>query len=320
MGDDALPPHAQPLVSIVTPTLNRAALLEFTLRSVRSQSYRNIEHLVMDGGSTDSTLALLRRYEGTYDLRWNSEPDGGMYEAINRGLEAAKGEIVAYLNSDDLYFPWAVEAIVERFLGSPDADFVFGCGINVSDRDGRQVLVLQPPFDVDFVRRVGFLCQPTVFWRKRVFARMGGFDESLHFVADCDYWMRTGEHYRYVRLHEFVAIERNHEASLREAQREGLEEELWAVRRRYVKLQGLRHRFLVLRHKVWLTLWKRSQLFAFAALSLLPRSDRRWPWSQMLAHGGLHFRWRGVVLRLVPGLRSQEPILRPSRHWLDPPS
>ena len=95
----------RPLFSIVTPTLNRRELLEWTLRSIRGQSYPDLEHVVVDGGSTDGTLALLAEFEGTYPLRWISEPDGGMYNAINKGLRMASGDILAYLNSDDLYFP-----------------------------------------------------------------------------------------------------------------------------------------------------------------------------------------------------------------------
>src|SRR5690349_9655830 len=106
---------APPLVSIVTPSLNRVDLIESTLRSVRSQSYPNVEHIVVDGGSTDGTLEVLRRYEGTYGLRWMSEPDQGMYDAINKGLAMARGEILAYLNTDDLYLPWTIDTVVSTF-------------------------------------------------------------------------------------------------------------------------------------------------------------------------------------------------------------
>ena len=90
------------LVSIVTPTYNRAPLLRHTMASVRRQTHRAIEHIVIDGGSTDGTIHSLRQAEGTYPLRWVSEPDKGMYHAINKGLAMASGDILAYLNSDDL--------------------------------------------------------------------------------------------------------------------------------------------------------------------------------------------------------------------------
>ena len=201
---------------------------------------------------------------------------------------------------------------------APDADFVYGCAINVDDRNGRQVLVLPPPFEVDYVRRFGFLCQPAVFWRRRVYEREGGFDESLRFVADCDYWMRTGERYTYVKLLEFVAIERDHGLSIREAQADRIWDELHMVQERYVTLSGLRHRLLRGRHMLRSAFWKRLQWAAFAWLSLLPHVDERLPWSRMLAHGGLVIRWHLLAVRLVPGVKSRDPILRPSREWLEP--
>ena len=103
----------QTLVSIVTPTLDRVDLLRHTIESVKRQTHANLEHIIVDGGSTDGTLELLTRYEGSYPMRWVSEPDDGMYQAINKGLRSASGDILAYLNSDDLYFPWTVDTVVE---------------------------------------------------------------------------------------------------------------------------------------------------------------------------------------------------------------
>ena len=109
----------RPLVSIVTPTLNQRRFIESALRSVSNQTYPRIEHVVVDGGSSDGTIDLLRRAESP-SFQSISEPDRGMYEAINKGLRLANGEIVAYLNSDDAYLPWAVEAMVHAFEGRPD--------------------------------------------------------------------------------------------------------------------------------------------------------------------------------------------------------
>ena len=109
----------RPLVSIVTPTLNQAEYLGRTLGSVRRQTYPRIEHFVVDGGSTDATLHVLRAAESSAGMRWVSEPDDGMYDAINKGISRTTGEIVGYLNSDDLYFPWAVEAAVRVFESRP---------------------------------------------------------------------------------------------------------------------------------------------------------------------------------------------------------
>ena len=109
----------RPLVSIVTPTLNQGDFIEDTLRSVREQTYDAIEHIVVDGGSTDRTTAILKEHAVAGRLTWTSGPDTGMYDAVNRGLARSRGDILAYLNSDDLLLAWAVQAVVDRSSGSP---------------------------------------------------------------------------------------------------------------------------------------------------------------------------------------------------------
>ncbi len=109
-----------PLVSIVTPTRDQGPYIEQTLRSVAGQTYPRIEHIVVDGGSTDGTHAILARHAAARGLVWWSEPDDGMYQAVNRGFARANGEILAYINSDDLYFPWSVEVAVRALQAGPD--------------------------------------------------------------------------------------------------------------------------------------------------------------------------------------------------------
>ncbi len=97
--------NSKPLVSIVTPSLNQGGFIEDCIRSVKNQSYKNIEHIIVDGGSTDATINILKKYEGTYNMIWLSEPDNGMYDAINKGFKLSKGEIMAWINADDMYLP-----------------------------------------------------------------------------------------------------------------------------------------------------------------------------------------------------------------------
>jgi len=312
--------RSAPLVSIVTPTLNRVDLLEHTIKSVRNQSYGNLEHIVMDGGSTDRTLDALRRHEAAYNLQWTSLADLGMYHAINAGFRKASGEILAYLNSDDLYFPWTVETVVRNFQAHPKADFVFGDAIAIDDETGRHALNFQPPFDLDYVRRWGFLCQPTVFWRRSVFEQEGGFDESLQFVADCDYWMRLGARRQFHKINEFLAVERNHATTLREARAEVLWDELASVRSRYVLLHGPSHRLRVAGHRVRAVVWARAYWIRFAMQSLLARRSSCGPWSRLLNSGHPLIRWHLLPLRLIPGISNRRPrVVQPSRHWLEPP-
>jgi glycosyltransferase involved in cell wall biosynthesis len=311
---------APPLVSIVTPAFERANLLRHTMASVRRQTYPHIEHIVVDGGSTDGTADLLRAEEGRYPLRWVSEPDEGMYHAVNKGLRMARGEILAYLNSDDLYLPWTVETVVRAFERHRDAGFVFGDALAVDDRDGNVKLYLVLPFDLDYVRRVGFLAQPAVFWRRQVFDDVGPFDERLRFVADCDYWMRAGTRHRFVKVLEFLAVERNHDATLRQALGDSVWPELEQVRGRYVRLAGKRHRRMVLRHDIRSRIYYRLYWLLFLLQATLPPALRLPAWRRMLDSGHLDVRRLRLLLRMTPrlGRRLDGTVLGASRHWLEP--
>src|SRR5438128_8552250 len=127
-------PEALPLVSIVTPSYNQGRFIEDTIRSVLAQDYPNLEYIVVDGGSTDHTLDVLRRYEGR--LRWVSEPDRGQSEAINKGFRMARGEIVSWLNSDDTYVPGAIGKAVAHLGARPEVVMVYGEGY-LLDEGGR---------------------------------------------------------------------------------------------------------------------------------------------------------------------------------------
>ena len=125
-------------------------------------------------------------------MRWISEPDRGMYDAVNKGLRLASGEILAYLNSDDLYFPWTFEVVADQFSRHLEADLVFGDSLGVLEPSGAEDLRFQPAFRYDFLLRAGSFVQPAVFWRRRVYEALGGFDDSFRLAADLDYWLRMG--------------------------------------------------------------------------------------------------------------------------------
>lgn len=211
--------QALPLVSIVTPTLQRAGYLERTVRSVRAQTYANVEHIVVDGGSTDGTLELLQRSAGTYNLRWVSEPDTGVYDAVNKGMRMAQGDVVAYLNSDDLYFPWAIEAAMDCFNAKPEVDLVYGDAIRVDESRGWTVPVFMPPFRTLATAAYGSLLQPVVFFRRSVIEELGGFDQQFAYVADMEFWLRASRHHLFYRVTEFLALEQRHPGMLSETRR-----------------------------------------------------------------------------------------------------
>jgi glycosyltransferase involved in cell wall biosynthesis len=280
----------------------------------------------MDGGSSDGTQSLLERYEKTYNLRWTSAPDAGMYPAINAGLRRATGQIVAYLNSDDLYFPWTIQTVVRAFQRRPSADFVFGDALAIDDASGHQQMILNPPFDVDFIRRVGFLPQPAVFWRNGSFGDGDAFDERLLWVADCDAWMRVGLWRHFSKVNEFLAIERNHGTTLRESIGQPLWDELAEVRSRYVTPSGPEHDRALRRLRYRTKFWSRFYALQLLLLSFVPRRVRRGPWCHLLNDPVTRLSRRRLFVRAIPWvgrlpqlreLRVQEP-LSDSRHWLEP--
>jgi glycosyltransferase involved in cell wall biosynthesis len=287
---------------------------------VARQTFRNFEHIVVDGASSDDTLDVLSRYRDHYPVRWISEPDNGMYEAINKGLGQARGSILAYLNSDDLYFPWTLETVAEKFARDPEADVVFGDALTIVDETGRRRVSWGWPFDLDYIRRVGFLVQPTVFWRRQVSDTEGPFDDSLRYVADCDFWMRAGARHRFTKVNEFLAIERDHGATLRETGRDALLAELHDVRSRYVNLDGPEHRRATRRHALRVRLLYRAYWLRLTLNALLPAQLRGHAWRRTLDTGTMSIDVTRVARLLLPGRGPSFgwTLLRPSRIWLEP--
>jgi glycosyltransferase involved in cell wall biosynthesis len=267
---------SEPHVSIVSPTLERAVLLEQTIRSVKRQSFRGFEHIVVDGGSRDGTLEILRRHEGTYPLRWISEPDAGMYDAINKGFAMADGEILGYLNSDDLYFPWTLETVVDAFDSDPRLDLVYGDAIRLDEGRRLREPVFQPPPVRALLAASGSLFQPSVFWRRRIFERLHGFDVALRFAADLDFWLRALSGASTARVDELLSIHRVHGATLSRSHYTEMADETWRVRGRYRK--GVRAtvgaRILGrARYELW---WRVLWLRLAAAAARGPRGHGAW--------------------------------------------
>jgi glycosyltransferase involved in cell wall biosynthesis len=177
------------LVSVVTPSFQQGAFLERTLESVARQA-GSIEHIVMDGGSTDGTLEILQRWAGR--ITFSSGPDGGQSAAINAGMSIAGGEILGYLNSDDVYYDGAVAATVAAFERDPSVDVVYGMADRIDAED--RVIGAYPTeeWSLERLKQVCFLCQPAVFFRRRVLDQFGLFDPSLRYCMDYEYWLRLG--------------------------------------------------------------------------------------------------------------------------------
>ncbi len=200
-----------PKISIVTPSFNQGQFLEETILSVLNQGYPNLEYIIMDGGSTDGSVDIIRKYQNRLTY-WVSEPDNGQADAIYRGFERATGAILAWLNSDDYYLPGALLAIGEFFAIHPKAELVIGNSI-VVDGDGREVFRRwAAPVSFDsllFWGKMGFH-QPASFWRRDAFFATGGFDRQLLFCFDLDMYLRLTKSKPARRIDRFLAAFRKH--------------------------------------------------------------------------------------------------------------
>jgi len=155
-----------PLFSIITPSYNQGAFIEDTLIAVKNQNYPNIEHIIIDGGSTDDTLDVLRKYECTYNMRWISEPDRGQADAINKGFRMAKGEFITWLNSDDYYMHNEVISTVASYFNLyKSAHVVTGSGYFVNEKGTylSPIIFRKDLVNLQFMRHADFMLQPSTF-------------------------------------------------------------------------------------------------------------------------------------------------------------
>lgn len=182
-----------PLVSIVTPSYNQGRFLEQTICSVLDQDYPNIEYLVIDGGSTDESIEILKKYHEQLAY-WVSEPDRGQAHAINKGIRRANGTFLGWLNADDILVPDAVSKVVKAFMDFPTIDVVYG-HLERIDENGKLIPTpILPKDKVEFnIKLVIGECvvnQPGSFWRKQIMDKTGLLDETLHYGLDYEYWIR----------------------------------------------------------------------------------------------------------------------------------
>ncbi len=200
-----------PLVSVVVPSFNQGKFIAETIDSILEQDYRPLEILFIDGASTDETLNVLESYKGARELRWWSQPDNGVADAVNKGLARARGEIIGIQSSDDLYLPGAVSAAVE-FLGAHgDVALVYGDVALINERSEEIGRDVQTAFDLKhYLGRFAYIPQPSAFFRAEVFEEIGGWREEVSYAADADLWLRIAVRHKVARIDRLMARYRYH--------------------------------------------------------------------------------------------------------------
>jgi len=180
----------EPLVSIVTPSYNQAKFLERTIQSVLDQDYPNLEYYVIDGGSNDGSVEIIKRYQDRL-AGWLSENDQGQTDAINKGFSLCQGEIMAWLNSDDIYLPGAISSAVNFLQENTGVGMVYG-DTDLIDRDGRLIgkFNAQQTSYQRMMRGGVYIPQPAAFWRRDLWEQAGPLDPSLYFAMDYDLWVK----------------------------------------------------------------------------------------------------------------------------------
>jgi glycosyltransferase involved in cell wall biosynthesis len=208
MSDNSL----YPLVSVITPSYNQVDFLEDTIKSVLAQDYPSIEYLIVDGGSTDGSVDTIRKYS-SHLAWWVSEPDEGQASAINKGMSKAKGEIVAWLNSDDIYLPGAVGQAVEAFHSNQGVGMVYGNALTI-DSGGRPIKELIFP-DWEMKDLIGFriICQPAVFMKRNLYEQVAGLDLNYHYMLDHHLWIRIANQKPIKHIPDLWAAARHHKSA-----------------------------------------------------------------------------------------------------------
>lgn len=225
----------RPLVSIVTPSYNQGKFIEDTILSVKNQDYSNIEHIIVDGGSKDNTLEILKKYEGAYNVRWVSEPDKGQSDAVNKGFRMAKGEIIGWLNSDDVYFSRdVISYVVNKFQELKDTGVIYGNSVNIDENS--LILRTRYPtswFSYKLLLLGDFIIQPSTFFRKTV-VQEHELDISIDSPMDYEYWLRLAKNgVRFRHVNKVLAANRGHSATKTMSRREEMKTQTRKVQEQY---------------------------------------------------------------------------------------
>src|SRR5215813_11268294 len=202
-----------PLISVITPSFNQGRFIEQTIRSVLLQGYPHLEYIIIDGGSSDESVDVIRKYE-KYLTYWVSETDRGQSHAINKGLKKASGKILCWLNSDDYFAPGALTTVAEKLVDGTGTYAVVGHMVRVY-QDGRPPLTIRGGYE-NRRRLLQFwkgyeMHQSSIFWRREILETVGLLDEDKHLIMDFDYWARISEHFEFKNVDRVLSYVNYHD-------------------------------------------------------------------------------------------------------------
>jgi Glycosyl transferase family 2 len=217
-----------PLVSIITPSYNQARYLEQTIQSVLAQDCPPLEYIIVDGASTDGSQEIIRKYSDRLAW-WISEPDQGQADAINKGLRRASGEFVAWLNSDDLYLPGAINGAVQALEANPSAGMVFGDAVTIDENGDQLNPLVFGDWGLQELMKFRIICQPAVYMRRLTLEQAGGLDPSYHFLLDHHLWLRLAQRAPVQHVAAAWAAARHHPAAKNVSQAAGFGQEAFRI-------------------------------------------------------------------------------------------
>ena len=195
--------NENPFFTIVTPSYNQGRFIRRTIESVISQNFDSLEYLIFDGGSSDETLSVLKTCENS--IHWISERDRGQTDAVNKGLRAAKGQVIGWLNSDDIYYLGALQTVQDVFIKHPEISILYGMADHIDENDGTIEPYYNEDWNYDRLKETCYICQPAVFFRRFIVDQFGMLDEALKYCMDYEYWLRIGKETPFYYLKEKLA-------------------------------------------------------------------------------------------------------------------
>lgn len=279
-----------PKISVVTPSYNQGQFIEETIRSVLQQDYPNLEFIVIDGGSTDNTLEVIKNYE-PWLAYWESEPDRGQSHAINKGIEKASGELLLWLNADDLVLPGAFKKVVKLFCNNQDLALIVGQAILI-DSESLDIGKINSYFltwEEAVTNPQNSIRQISTFFRRNLFDKYGGIDESLHLSMDSDILIRFTQYHLPLVIDDYLTAFRVHPQAKSYKDILSSYKESDRVRKKYLKSKDLKKQHHIRSAQNWLNL---------SEMSKFKISDR----IACLKNSALHNPYRVLTLEFIRSL------------------